>query len=370
MAYESGWSTIIELQTGQTVSDAYNAAFGNIDLALADIDTKLNGAGYESVRFIPQATEPTTLLEGMMFYDLPTHSFVAIDDITGTRLNLGHEVTERAYNNTGAIIGEGKVVAIGGIDVNETMEIVLANADALTTAVAFGMTTSEFGIDGLGKVTKIGRVNGIDTVGVAVNQLVYLSDTDNGGLTGVAPAITTVVGYVVKEQSLAGVADGIIYVDPDSIKSLPNVVAFMNQSAPTASTTLTTVAVEIDAYDVADSGGVIMPFVPLTGIITAPASGIYDMTIDFATNYGDIGQSVLHLLVQIMADNGVDTPYEVGRYNKELGKSSTSTNGSMTKTFNGEKDVQYYMQMSAPDDDLTAFVLENVSFSLKSFDIR
>ena len=93
------------------------------------------------------------------------------------------------------------------------------------------------------------------------------------------------------------------------------------------------------------------------------------MTIDFIANYTDIGQNVLHLLVQVMADNGVDTPYEVGRYNEELGENSTSTNGSMTKTFNGEANVTYYTQVSATDD-LLNFISESASFSLKAIDIR
>jgi len=192
-------------------------------------------------------------------------------------------------------------------------ETVLADASTLDTAVAFGMTTSEFAAEGLGKVTKMGRVNSVDTAGIGVNGTIYLSDIGDGSLTGTPPEIATVIGYVIKAQSQAGAADGIIYVNPQNIIALPNVVAFMNQSSPTLATTLTATPVEIDAYDDTDSGGIIMDYVPLAGIITAPANGIYDMTIDFATNYTDIGQSVIHLLVQIMADNGVDAPYEVGQ---------------------------------------------------------
>ena len=366
--YESGWEPIVELQDGQVVADALTVAFDNIDLALTDIDTKLNGAGYSHIILTPQATEPAGLTEGMMYYDLNTHTFVAINDIAGTRLNLGYELNERCSNHTGSDIAEGKVIAVSGTDVDDNFEMVLADSALLSTAVAFGVTTSIALDGGVGLVTTSGRVNGIDTAGVAVNGTLYLGTL--GDLTGIPPEISTVVGYVVKAQSIAGATDGIIYVAPRSIVSLPNVVAFMNRSLPAPSITLTATPNIISGFDANDSGGIIMDHEPLTGIITAPASGIYDMTIDFATNYTDINQNVLHLLIQIMADNGVDAPYEVGRYNKELGKSSTSTNGSMTKTFNGEKDVQYYMQISAPDADLTLFVLENVSFSLKSFDIR
>jgi len=72
MAYGSGWSSIIELQDGQTVSDALDVAFNdNIDLALADIDGILNGTGYSQIQFIPLATPPVTLIEGMMYFDQP-----------------------------------------------------------------------------------------------------------------------------------------------------------------------------------------------------------------------------------------------------------------------------------------------------------
>ena len=370
MAYASGWSSIVELQSGQVVSDAYDNAFANIDFALGEIDVMLNGAGYEYIQYILNTTPPSVLAEGMMYYDQPSHSFVAIDDIVGTKLNLGHELDERAYNISGQVILEGKVVAVGGQDANDVIEITLANASLLATAVAFGISTSEFAVGGIGKVVKLGRVHGVDTAGVGVNGLLYLDDIAGGGLTGTPPEITTIVGYVIEEQSGVGVADGTIYVEPRSIISLPNVVAYMNQNTATSSITLSTTPIVIDNFNSGLSGGIIMPYFPSTGIITAPANGIYDMTIDFATDYEQTTDNATHLLIQIMADNGVDAPYEVGKYNKEVARRSVSTNGSMTKTFRGEKDVNYYMQVSATDEDFTLFILENVSFSLKSIDIR
>jgi len=368
MAYESGWSPIIELQDGQVVSDALTVSFNNIDAALADIDWKLNGAGYSHIIFTPQATEPSALVEGMMYYDLPTHTFVAINDIDGTRLNLGYELNERCSNHTGATIPDGMVVAINDLDVDDDFEMILADSNTLDTAVAFGITTSS-SLDGeVALVTKVGRVNGIDTKGILVNKTAYLGA--NGELTGTASEIATVVGKIVKEQSGVGVADGVIYVDIRSIISLPNVVAFMNQDTPTASATLGATPVLVDNYDELESGGIIMTYEFGAGTILAPASGIYDMTIDFGTNYDDIGNSVQHLLVEIMADDGVNTPVAVGQYNKEVAKNSTSTNGSMTKTFNGVIDTTYYLQISCPDNTFANFVLENVSFSLKSIDIR
>ena len=366
--YDSNWSSIIELQDGQVVSDALDSAFGNIDTALLDIDTKLNGAGYSHIILTPQAVEPAALSEGMMYYDLVTHTFVAINDIDGTRLNLGYELNERCSNHTGATITDGKVVAVSGTDVDDNFEMILADSTLLNTAVAFGVTTSSSADGEVALVTTKGRVNGVDTVGIGENEPIYLGTL--GNLVGIAPEITTVVGHVVKAQSGVGIADGVIYVAPRSIISLPNVVAFMNQNTPTASITLSTTPVPVDNYDVNDSAGIIMGFVPLTGIITAPSNGIYDMTIDFGVDYTETTDNATHLLMQIMANNGVDAPYEVGRYNKEVAKRSVTTNGSMTKTFTGEKNVQYYLQMSAPDEDFTAFVLENVSFSLKSIDIR
>ncbi len=368
MAYASGWSSIIELETGQEVSDAYDNAFANIDLALADIDNILNVNGWSLIQFVPQATEPSVLTEGAIYYDLPTHTFVGINDIDGTRLNFGYELNERCSNTTGATIPDGMVVAINDLDVDDNFEMLLADSTVFDTAIAFGVTTSS-SLDGeIGLVTKIGRVNGIDTKGIGVNQVAYLGT--NGELTGTPPPITTVVGTIVKAQSAPSVADGILYVDPRSVISLPNVVAFMNQTAPTSPTTLSTTPVTVANFDVNDSDGIMMDYVPLTGIITAPSGGIYDMTIDFGTDYTETTDNATHLLMQIMANNGVDAPYEVGRYNKEVAKRSVTTNGSMTKTFTGEKDVEYYLQMSAPDEDFTDFILENVSFSLKSIDIR
>lgn len=40
MPYGSGWTSIVNLDTGQEVSDSLDTAFGNIDTALTDIETK------------------------------------------------------------------------------------------------------------------------------------------------------------------------------------------------------------------------------------------------------------------------------------------------------------------------------------------
>ena len=207
--YQSGWSSIIELQDGQVVSDALDDAFiNNIDIALAEIDSVLNGAGYQHIIFTPQATEPSALTEGMMYYDLPTHTFVGVNDIAGTRLNIGYELNERCSNHTGATIPDGKVVAVSGTDVDDNFEMLLADSTLLDTAVAFGVTTSS-SLDGeIALVTTNGRVNGVDTVGIGVNETVYLGTL--GNLVGTAPEIATVVGYVVKAQSGIGVADGVL----------------------------------------------------------------------------------------------------------------------------------------------------------------
>jgi len=330
-------------------------------------DIEAGTAEVDKVAFNLLAASPSEV-EGTLYYNSAAHTLVIKNDIAGTNLNLGHEIVSRCYNpSTTLTINEGDVVAITAIQANDVLEIIPASAADLTTAVIFGVATSTFLPETLGMVTKMGAVHSVDTKGIVVNGAIYLSETD-GQLTGVSPAISSLVGYVIQPSTI-DTKDGVIYVDTRSIVSLPNVVAYMNQNVPTAAADLGTIGMFVTHYDADDSGAVIMEYSTTDGTITAPADGIYDMTIDFGTNYTDIGNTVQHLLVEIMADNGVDL-IQVGQYNKEVAKNSSSTNGSMTKTFKGNKDWIYYMAMSCPDDTFQDFVLENVSFSLKSIDIR
>ena len=41
MAYETGWTPIVELQSGQVVADKHDDAYGNTDIALTDIEARL-----------------------------------------------------------------------------------------------------------------------------------------------------------------------------------------------------------------------------------------------------------------------------------------------------------------------------------------
>ena len=371
MAYFSGWSSIIELQDGQVVSNALDVAFGNIDTALTDIDTKLNGAGYSHIILTPQATEPAALSEGMMYYDLVTHTFVAINDIDGTRLNFGYELNERCSNHTGDIILEAKVIAVSQVNVDSSFEIMLAKADLLETAVAFGVTTSEFAVGGIGAVTKIGRVNGIDTLGLAANAPLYLSDTEAGGITGTPPAIKTVIGYVVQAQTAPAEKNGVIYIDIRSAVALPNVVGFMNQDAATLAAPIddTPVAVVDYSLDAGDSGSVISTISTPLGTINSPLGGIYEASVYFDISFTPTNDNVRHLSFDIVEDDGgaIST---VATYSKEMHKNAEGSSASFNKTFTSKKNAVYHLEYRAgAGEDFADFILQSVSFSLKSINI-
>ena len=373
MAYDIGWTSIQDLQDGQVVSDNFDDTFLNIQVFLNELNDKYEAPLY--LQFVPQTVDPT-LTEGGFYYDGNQHSFIGRNDVAGTKLNLGSEMVERVVSTGLVEIPEAMPVAVsGGIDSSNAIGVVAADAAVLATAVVIGMTTSVIDANGttVGLVTTSGRVNGVDTKEIPENGIVYLAE--GGGITGTPPPITTVIGYVAQPSTL-NTADGSIFVLPRSIVSLPNVVAFMNMIAEKPAIA-TLDANRIAVIEYADpigfpdeSGGVIMPYDTLAGTIVAPATGIFDMTIDFGVNYDDIGASAQHLLIEIMADDGVNPETVAGQYNKEVARNSTSTNGSMTKTFKAYKGMTYYAVMSCPDATFSAFILENFSFSLKSFDIR
>lgn len=127
-------------------------------------------------------------------------------------LQVGQELVQRIYNNTGATLTDGQVVVVQGSQGQRlTVKLAQANSD-LNSATILGMVTEPIANNTEGFVTVYGIVHGVNTQGIDDGTILWLSPTTAGAYTAtkpVAPNHLVMVGYVVKGKSAGG---GSIYV--------------------------------------------------------------------------------------------------------------------------------------------------------------
>ena len=132
-----------------------------------------------------------------------------VDDVS---IQVGQENIIRARNSTGSTITDGSVVRISGSTGNRP-NIVLAQADSAANAAGtIGIVTHDIENNTDGFVTTSGLVRGVDTSAFSEGDIVYLSSTVAGGLTGVEPTINIQLGFV----TVSNVSTGVILVSIES----------------------------------------------------------------------------------------------------------------------------------------------------------
>lgn len=147
--------------------------------------------------------------EGRTFYDSEEHALSLYNENSEVTHNLGRELLVRVKNLTGSDIDNGKAVYINGSNGAGVPTIALAQANLESTSQCFGLTTCIIPNGGYGYVTSVGKVNFVDTSMFSNGDILYVSDTEAGGLTTVKPSIAVIVGYVILATSGA---NGVIFV--------------------------------------------------------------------------------------------------------------------------------------------------------------
>ena len=126
--------------------------------------------------------------------------------------NIGQQVYQRVYNNTGATIAKGSVVyATGSSGTRTTIAKALATSDG-TSAAVIGITAENISNNSEGFIITEGEITGVSTSGIGDGEILWLSATTAGAYTDVkttAPNHLVLVGYCVKGNSVGG---GIVYV--------------------------------------------------------------------------------------------------------------------------------------------------------------
>lgn len=132
---------------------------------------------------------------------------------SGVTYQLGQELSFRCKNVSADPIVDGEAVMFMGADATTGhIEVAHMIADGSVPGyVFFGVATEPIAIGGLGYVTTLGKVRGIDTSAYANDAVLYCDPANPGAYTEVepnAPNLKLAVAAVVKSDA----SDGILFV--------------------------------------------------------------------------------------------------------------------------------------------------------------
>jgi hypothetical protein len=133
--------------------------------------------------------------------------------VNGATLQMGQEFHVRVHNNSGAQLGNGKVIAVSGVS-NNRPSAALADASVRQSARSvLGLATEDIADGSEGFVTAKGLVRGVNTSSWIVGTPLFLDGSTAGDLKPYAspapPLAVVFIGIVVAQHATAGA----IYVD-------------------------------------------------------------------------------------------------------------------------------------------------------------
>jgi len=269
----TAWSSIVDLtSSGQNVSDSFDTAFANIDLAIAQVNTNTSTLAVLTAPAVyadmePQL-DPVAYSKGRFYYDENTETFNLMGPFEGIEVQPGHGEHVHVINNSGATIEAGMAVRAAGVS-GGIIQVVKALADTFAHARVLGVAVIDIPNGAESAVATRGILTNLNTNGLAVGVPQYLSDTVAGTYSSTIPAIKTVVGGVF----VADATVGVLRLDITPNQNIPTVYAEMRELT-TPLINVTTSAVDITNYVAKEE---IVTTADLTlGTITLPNDGKYE----------------------------------------------------------------------------------------------
>ena len=196
--------------TGTSWGTSYSTT-GTGSVVALDTAATLNNPTVSDYTAYTPTTAPT-YAEGRVFYDSAAHTLNYYNDNSQMSVNIGQEQIVRVRNRTGSQINNGQVVYISGAT-GQTPLASLAQANSYTTSQVIGVATVDIPNNGFGYATVNGTVNGIDTSAFTDGQIVYLSPTTPGAITGTEP-VSPNYGVHIGVILYAHGVNGKLYVAP------------------------------------------------------------------------------------------------------------------------------------------------------------
>jgi hypothetical protein len=202
--------------TGTAWGTSYSTSgSGSVALTTGATFTAPIQATYET--FTAQASNPTAST-GVVWYDQNKDS-LSYYNATGYEINIGQQVDQVCYNNTGSTIPSGTAVYLSGGSSGNYPYISPAIATSPTNANMIGVTGQSITSGSTGVVVILGSIFSYNTTGMTSGQTLYLSPSTAGALTTTQPSspfYAVRAGFVV----VGGSSTGIIFVSVRNVYTL------------------------------------------------------------------------------------------------------------------------------------------------------
>lgn len=366
-SYDAEWETLgtMAMQNANNVAITGGSITGIADLAVADggtgastasgartnLSAAKSGANTDitSLGGITGRIDTPTAIDFDVNGDIPAVARLNWNNNDGTldlglkggnvNLQIGQELLQRIYNNTGSTLIDGQVVVVDGSQGQRlTVSLALADSD-LNSATILGMVTEPIPNNSEGFVTVYGLVNNVNTSGIADGTILWLSPTTPGAYTAtkpVAPDHLVMIGYVVKGNSTGG---GSIYVHVQNGYELSELhdVLIVN---PTNGQVLTyDAALDVWTNEDAGAGSGVSSFNTRTGAVTlldTDVTGALGYTPVSSTGSGASGTWSISISGNAATvSNGI---YTTGTYNDPswlTGLSASKITGTLGLAYGG-----------------------------------
>lgn len=206
--YLSGFLTGL-VEAGNSGITSLNNSYGAVDIdgisgieiskdgyPSQNITVKYTSGNFENIDFAPQGAD-FPYKEGRLFYSADTKTLNAYLDNPDITLNIGQEQYIKIVNKTSAQINNGEAVYISGSQGNRP-KVWLANAsNEYDRTHLIGIATHNIPDNEEGYITTFGVVNGINTNQFVTDNIVYLSETVDGGITNTSGTYAVKIGYAL-----------------------------------------------------------------------------------------------------------------------------------------------------------------------------
>lgn len=182
------------------------------------------GSPVQTIQFDTTFAGPTSHSEGLVYWNNVAGTLDVMTDVADVVFQVGEETQVKVFNDTAAIIENGKPVYITGVNGGGFPTVALAQGNTFVTSLVVGLATADIAINEIGRVTAFGRVRDFDTSGLSTG-VVFLSSTVDGELTNdepVPPATAVRIGQVL----VSDVSIGQVFVDITGAQNPPQTIAF------------------------------------------------------------------------------------------------------------------------------------------------
>jgi hypothetical protein len=186
------------------------------------------GTSYDNLPYLSFDTTidvDTPCEPGKLMWNSDDGTVDVCTNISGHSIQIGQEIAPRVINKSGAKILNGQVVNIVGAQGN-FMAVGLANAVSPLTSRVIGLATADIEDNERGPVVLTGKARGIDTRNFATGDFLFLSDTEDGGITNTVPeAPCSKVFIGIAENSTV---NGSIWVNIDNGRAISSLNGVYN----------------------------------------------------------------------------------------------------------------------------------------------